>query len=279
MPGETGQSQFLGKIDPHSYPAAQAPDEPPAFRWNFANNKTYAYLFQQRVVSCFDLGSPSPTKQSMSANAGLLLKAKGDNTADMFLKDMKAVMSMDFGSGEEKTMRSEIPAVVVQGVKEDGGMEVGSTGTEMLLKLLFPLPPKPLKVGEFAEIPLAMPFNASGSVLQVKGAAKVTLTGYVTIEERLCARLETQIDISKMEVPKEIKGSYACTTRGKSVFYFDIKERAFVSGTMALLMQVRGDIPMPKVEIDGEPLPPDMPKSSKIAMDNDNFIVIVRKAE
>ena len=60
---------------------------------------------------------------------------------------------------------------------------------EMLLKMLFPIPSSPLRVGESVSSPRAVPFNAMGSLLEVTGSSVTTLTGYVGLDGKTCARL------------------------------------------------------------------------------------------
>ncbi len=164
-----------------------------------------------------------------------------------------------------------MPPFVVQGMKEDGTGPFGDSSQDMLLKLIFPLPSKTLKIGESVDVPAQMPFNAMGSQLQVKGRSRITLTRYVLIGNHTCAQLNVDIDISDLKVPSELEGEYLCSTKGSAVFFFDISSRTFVSGSTALLTQFSIDAPMPKMNIQGE-APPNIPARSKIAMKSDNYI-------
>ena len=169
-----------------------------------------------------------------------------------------------------------MPPFVVQGMKEDGSGSFGNSSQDMLLKMLFPLPPKSINVGESVDVPAQMPFNAMGSVLNVTGRSRITLTQYVTIDGRTCAQLDVDTDISKLKVPSELKGEYKCSTKGTSVFYYDVADRSFVSGTIALIMQFSIDAPMPQMNIPGEDTS-DMPKRSKMSMVSDNLIKVKLK--
>ena len=146
----------------------------------------------------------------------------------------------------------------------------------MLLKMLFPLPSKPIKIGESVDVPAQIPFNAMGSLLQVTGHSRITLTQFVKIGGRTCAQLDVDIDISQIEVPTELKGEYKCSSRGASIFFFDIDSRSFVSGTIALIMQFSINTEMPQVKISGDNVP-DMPRRSKMSMMSDNLIRVKLK--
>jgi hypothetical protein len=213
----------------------------------------------------------------MSAKGALLIKSQGDGTAELVLKDMKMIMKMNIGGDEEpKTVEQAMPPSVVQGMKEDGSGSFGNSSQDMLLKMLFPLPTKSLKVGDSVDVPAQMPFNAMGSLLQVKGRSRITLSRYVKIGRRTCAQLDVDTDISELKVPSELKGEYKCSTKGTSVFYFDVANRSFVSGIIALMMQFSIDAPMPQMKMSGKDAP-DMPKRAKMAMTSDNLIRVKLK--
>ena len=275
-------SQFAKEITTEKYKATDPPSADPIFRWDFSKAQAvYTYAYEQEVRNKTDMGSSFGGKsgdmgQEMSANGLLLIKSQGDSTAELVMKDIKMSAKVDMGTGEPKTMEQQMPIFVVQGMKEDDSGSFGNSSQDMLLKMLFPLPPKPLKVGASVNVPVQMPFNAIGSMLQVTGRSRITLTRYVKIGEHTCAQLDVDTDISKLKVPTELKGEYKCSTKGTSVFYFDIVSRSFVSGTIAMLIQFSIDAPMPQMKISGEDAP-DMPKRSKMSMTSDNLIRVKLK--
>jgi len=280
---ETGSSQFTKEVTKEKYEETDPPSAPPVFRWDFSKaNVVHTYAYEQEVRNRSDMGSSfgggsGDTGQEMSAKGALLIKSQGDGTASLVLKDMKMSMKMNAGGGEEpKTMEQAMPPVVVQGMKEDGSGSFGNSSQDMLLKMLFPLPSGSLGVGESFDVPSQMPFNAMGSMLQVKGRTRITLARYVKIGKRTCAQLDVDTDISKLKVPPELNGEYKCSTKGTSVFYFDVANRSFVSGTIALIMQFSIDAPMPRMKMPGGDAP-DMPKRTKISMVGDNLIRVKLK--
>jgi len=276
-------SQFIGEVGKEKHEEAPPPAEAPVLRWDFSKaDVEHAYVFEQEVRSKSDMGASfgggsRDMGQEMSAKGTLLVRSKGEGVASLVLKDMKMSMKMRIGGDEEpKTMEQTAPPVVVQGMKEDGSGSFGNSSQDMFLKMLFPLPSGPLAVGEFDDVPAQMPFNAMGSVLEVKGRSRITLARYVTIGGRKCAQLDVDTDISTLDVPPELEGEYVCSTRGTSVFYFDVANRSFVSGTIALIMQIRIDAPMPRMTIPGGDAP-EMPKRTRMSMVNDNLIRVELK--
>ncbi len=272
-------SQFAEEVGTERFKKAEPPSAAPEFRWDFSKTDVvHAYSYEQEVRSKTDMGrsfggKSSGIGQEISAKGSLLIRSQGDRTAEFVLKDMKMSIKMDTGEDEPKTMEQQMPPFVVQGMKEDGSGSFGNTSQDLLLKMLFPLPPKSLKVGESVDVPAQMPFNAMGSVLNVTGQSRITLTQYVTIDGRTCAQLDVDTDISTLKVPTELEGEYKCSIKGTSVFYFDVADRSFVSGTIALIMQFSIDAPMPVMNIPGEDTS-DMPKRSKMSMVSDNLIKV-----
>ncbi len=278
----TQKSQFENQVGIEKYKKTAPPAKAPVFRWDFSKaNAVHIYDYEQKVQSKTDMGQSFDGKsggmgQEMSAKGVLLVKSQGDKTAELVLKDMKMSMKMDMGDQGPKTMEQNMPPFVIQGMKEDGSGSFGNSSMDMLLKMLFPLPSKSIKVGEFVDVPAQMPFNAMGSMLQVTGRSRITLTQYVKIGDRTCAQLDVKTTISTLKVPTELKGEYKCSTKGKSVFYFDTADRSFISGTISMIMQFSIDAPMPKMKVSGRHAP-DMPKRSKMSMVSDNLIKVKLK--
>jgi hypothetical protein len=116
-----------------------------------------------------------------------------------------------------------------------------------------------------------------GSLLNVKVKTIITLTKYVMIDEHICARLETATDISQLNIPGELKGTYKIMLKGKSIFYFDTANNSFVSGGIALIISTRIEAPMPKKALPGENRPKtEMPEMGRMFMDIDNLIKVKR---
>jgi len=272
------KSQFLEELNKEKakYKDTEAPAAAVVFRWDFSNKSVHTYSYEQEVRIMQDMGGfekdPHEIQQKMSAKGTLSINSQGDGTADLVLKDMKMIMEMDLESEEEpKPMEQTIPPIVLQGMKEDGSGSFSDSSQEMFLKMLFPLPTVTVQVGESVDVPAQMPFNAMGSLLYVKGRSRITLTRYVKIGQRTCAQLDVDIDISDLKVPAELVGEYECSTKGAAVFYFDVTNRCFVSGTTAILMHLSIDAPMPEMNIPEEEMP-QMPERLQMSMMSDNLI-------
>jgi hypothetical protein len=278
MDGKGDASQFAKLVNKEQYKEVAAPMAVPVFKWDFGNQDVRSYTYAQEVRAKTDMGSFPGDKsdgmdqEEMSTRGALLIKSQGNGTAELVLKDMKMSAKMNAGRDKKpKAMEQTMPPSVFQGMKEDGSSSLGNSSQDMLLKMLFPLPAKSMKVGESVDVPMQMPFNAMGSVLQVTGRSRITLARYVKIGKRTCAQLNVDTDVSELKVPAELKGEYKCSSKGTAVFYFDVVNRYFVSGIIADLMQFSIDAPSPKMMIPGEKTT-DVPERTKMSMISDNLI-------
>lgn len=268
----SAESKYLGEVGVKLYREAEAPQEAPLLRWDFSKPVIHAYDYTQKMAATmdFDMGDGKSPEANTDITAGtLLIKSKGNRAATLVMKDMKATSKMRPGE-EKQTMK--FPAVVVQGVKENGSMKTGSSSEGLLLRFMFPLPPKPLRVGESVAVPASIPFYAMGSVLSVEGVFTITLMKYVTIDGRRCARLDTSIDVSELDVSEDLVGTYKCSVKGRSVSYFDIERRCFVSTELALMMGMETETPPPKTETEGGQPPAESSEDTRTMMQMDTLI-------
>ena len=274
-------SAFLDQIDFNNYPSLASPDSAPLLRWDFSGTKVYPYNFSQTMImmsemdDMFGNGNGMISTQNMEGYGRLSLKSEGDHVARLVINDLTIRTEMNSpDSNEPKVMNQQAPPIIIQGIEEDGRMKSGDSSQDLLLKTLFPLPPSPLKIGDSVSVPAQMPFNAMGSLLYVTGHSKIELMDYVQINGRTCAKLKTDIDISNLKVPEEMEGNFKCHVKGRSIFYFNIEDRYFSSGRVALLMSIRVEAPTPKMDFPQDNNKIRIPETITMAMDSDNFLSV-----
>ncbi|WP_324082143.1 hypothetical protein [Geomonas sp.] len=256
-------SRYLSRLSGQEYADIQAPQGSRTLRWDFSAKKTLTYDYAQEVVSKTEIAerSSGETDQKVSTQGELLVKSQGDGSADFVFNDLKARMEFMVSKDEApKLMEQAVPQLVVHGIKENGSGGFGESSRDMMLKLIFPLPPKALQVGESVEVPAQFLFKAAGSQLQVKGRSRITLKRYVAIGAHTCAQLDVDTDISELKVPAYVEGKYACSVKASSTYFFDINSRSFVSGATAVLVRSEVDAPQK------------MQERVKMTMKSDNFI-------
>ena len=276
-------SSFIDIIDDQAYREIRPFEDATLFRWDFSENKEYSYNFSQKAkTQNFMNGFGANRKgtfssQIMTGNGILSYRSEKDKTARFVLENLmlKLEHPTDDNETAPKTTEMKSPPMIIQGVKEDGNLSIPSSSQTLLLKLLFPLPAQPMKVSETIINEANMPFNAMGSLLYIKGHSRITLEKYVEINGHNCAKFTSDIDISKMDIPPEMEGNYIALVKGKSVFFFDVDNRKFIAGKLALLMAMDIDAKSPEMKFsDDEEKSDELPETIKIAMNSDNLITL-----
>ncbi|MCB0798604.1 MAG: hypothetical protein KDB85_13385 [Chitinophagales bacterium] len=211
------------------------------FQWDFSKQRIFIYSFSQTVNGENKMDKDRPAAKTYITGVGHLnVRVKENNLADLSLTDieMKMILFNEDGTPRD-TMTQKAPTNVVQDMKPDGSF--GDSNTDILFDMLFPLPNKNLEKGDSDKIPMQMPFNVNGSRLYSKGQNTLTFTGYEEIEGRNCAVLKGVIDISKLDIPEELKGEYECSTTGNATYYFDLENGFYVAADIQMLMDVMMD--------------------------------------
>lgn len=221
------------------------------FEWDFSEQKKYVYSYTQTSISENKMGKDrSIDKNKMEGIGFLNVRIKENNLSDISLTDIKMKITMfNEDSTPKDTNSQELPPVVAQDMKPDGSFE--SSNGNILFDYLFPLPNKKLEKGDFAEIPMQMPFNANGSMLSVKGQNTLNFVDYKELKGRNCAVLKGEIDISKLDTPRELKGNYQCTTTGNATYYFDLDNGCFVESDINMDIHIVMDTETPENENSG----------------------------
>lgn len=211
------------------------------FKWDLSQPKKIVYSFLQESVNKDKSSKDREFDESyMEAKGDLNVRVKEDETADLSLTDVKMkIVTTDFDGNPRDTTSREMPRKVIQGMKTDGSF--GDSNTDIMFKILLPLPKTNLDKGESDKIPMQMPFNANGSRLFAKGFNTLTYEGTETLEGRECAVLKGDIDISKMDVPEELSGEYDLSTTGTATYYFDIENQIYVGADIKLVMKAMMD--------------------------------------
>ena len=210
----------------------------PLFEWNFSEQRKFIYTFEQDVVNEMGISIDSPKDKSKLRGDGLMtVRVKEDSLADLSLLDLKISMQTinEDGTESEPTTQNS-PPIVVQDMSPAGKFK--SANPNALFEMLIPLPKKDLKEGETYELPMQFPFNAGGSSLYIKGHNSLTFSGYKTIRDRKCAVLNGVLDISKLDIPEELKGQYSGSVTGETTYYFDLENGFYVGADVLMVMDV-----------------------------------------
>jgi hypothetical protein len=269
------RSTFLEMIGKTKYPPAQAPGGSALLRWDFSGDRVHNYDYRLDAKSA-SVVLGHPTCQELEVDSELLVKSRGNGAASIFRRNRILSTTLNPPGGPKvPPVTTEAPDAAIHGVREDGRMVTGDIPTEVLVKLLFLLPPGPLKPGQSVSYPATVLVDVPGGSLRATGTAKTTLNGYVVIDGRTCARLDTRIDITDLKVPPKTKGTYRAATTGRTIAYFDVRERCLVLAEMAVMMSFRADMvetPLPGRE--GRRRSAKRPATVRAEMDLDNLVTL-----
>lgn len=210
--------------------------------WDFSKQRIFIYSYTQFTESEMTLSKEEDADKTHVDGEGLInVRVKEDGLADVSMNDL----TLEFIEYDEEgnpldTNQQDAPVTVLQNMGTNGIF--ADNASNIMFDGLFSLPGKELQQGESVDFPMKVPFNANGSPLFVKGQNTLTFIGYEELEGRDCAVIEGAIDISDLEVPEELKGTFTCSSTGKGTYYFDVQEGCFVGADVSLQLNALVDV-------------------------------------
>lgn len=201
-------------------------------KWNFKDYQKITYAYSQKMAAKTPFSSDSMWN-GMEAN--LIVSIKNNELADIVLADVKTY-SFDKDSLGNYIATDTVEMsnrILFQDLTPEGKMKGEiKQGNAMLAKTLFPIPNKPMAIGDTANLRMNMPFNIYGSSINAKGYNRIK---YVEKKNDIL-HLKTKIDVSEYQIPEEINQDYICFLKGNSSFKFDSEKGVFEAGTINLSM-------------------------------------------
>lgn len=241
--------------------------------WNFSAAGEFPFSYRQQTQSVLETSSFPPERKKVihrsSRSEGVVLVKGRDGFADLILNNQRSHKVVTSEGEAPKTFEQHFPPMVLQKMGEDGAIPLWRE-RDLTWGLLFRMPTRPLARGETAEVPVRLPFETSGSQLELGGVVRLTFTDVVEVEGRPCARIDAEIDISRLDLPVEVPGMYSYFAKGASVLFYDLGERRVVAARIALRHKKFAETPISFVTIDGVPRP-DRPEWSRVAEDFDTY--------
>lgn len=209
-----------------------------SFEWNFNTNNNYIYSFSQTTTSESKMTKEEKSDKSYISGKGqIIITSKSNNLADLSFVDLKVKMTNVF---TKDTISQSQPNKVIQDLKSDGTFLV-TFNTNDFIRLLFPLPSKNLTKGNRYDIPMIFPYNINGSVINSKGFNSLQFTNYEVINGHKCAVLIGDINISKLDLPKNFEGNYELSQIGKGTYYFDIENGYYIKSKVKFTLNSLAD--------------------------------------
>ncbi|WP_291723656.1 hypothetical protein [Bernardetia sp.] len=196
-------------------------------RWKFGNFEKLTYEYHQiseNKSSMMNFGKQDG-KMLSKATGLLIVSPKEGGKADVVFKNVEmSLLSVSEEGDTTQTMKQSSPDFFMQDMDELGKIAGNlNQQTELLAQTLFPIPSEKLKVGQTSKIPISMPFNMLGSIINVTGFNEVKLESL----EDAKAKVSTIIDVSEFEIPEDANVNYECYLKGSSNYTFDTTQGYF----------------------------------------------------
>ncbi|MBT3223779.1 MAG: hypothetical protein HN348_32320 [Proteobacteria bacterium] len=228
------------KINPDELTTALAPEEAITLEWDFSKNEEIRYEYVQRGLAKGRRNNEIIPKQEQFIEGVVRVRSLGDGTALLVMKEMNANLTgeayttFNWGSPNSSTLYE---------VSENGLIDAGNDDGELFSHFMFPLPPKPTKVGTSIKLPVETPFDAAGTTVYATGETVVTLSRLVELESGRAAEIKTETKVPPKHVSQGVVGSHSLAVTSSSVFYFDLETRAFIAGYVDLTMALESTLP------------------------------------
>ena len=210
-------------------------------KWDFSQKKRFVYSFSQTIDNSYIQTKNGAVEDSYTTATGNLnIEVTENNLANLSLTNiiMTVVIFNENGLPID-TMSSEMPTTTVEDMGTDGSFS--SEDINVLFAVLLPLPKNEIELNKSEELPLEVPFNAGGSLIVSKGFNTLTYTGIETFLNRKCAVITGEIQVSDMEMERELMGKYKNINSGKATYYFDIENKCYVGADVQFAMEMLMD--------------------------------------
>lgn len=207
--------------------------------WTFDNFEKLTYEYHQiaeNKSSMMNFGKQDG-KMLSKATGLLIVSPKGDGKADVVFKNVEmSLLSVSEDGDTTQTMKQSVPDFFMQDMNKFGKVEGNlNQQTELLAQTLFPIPSEKLKVGETSKIPVSMPFNMLGSVMNVTGFNEVKLESLQDSK----AKVSTVLDVSEFDIPEDADVNYECYMKGSSNYTFDMPQGYFETIDLDITMVLK----------------------------------------
>jgi len=196
------------------------------FELNFETEKEYVYSMSQTTHILNKSQEKNDTsKSNISGKGKLIIKSKANNLADISFENFTVKIKND---NTKDTLYKTQENSIIKNFKSDGTFLSENKQYNFGSLKILPLPTKKLSVGESNEIPHSLPLKIDDTIINSIGKLNLLFSGYENLNGIECAILKGEIDISELELPKNINGQYKLSEFGNGKYYFDLKEKCFV---------------------------------------------------
>jgi len=188
---------------------------------------------------------PGTTNQKSKTTSKLALNMLGNGYAEIVFKDMLVDSQIYFDIPKDDISEDAEPVntkfgpriAVYQYLSEDGKF-LNSQDMEFKIKLMMPSSGLIIKENEILEEDIIMPFNFSGSLLQIKGKLYIRGLGVYLTEDKQYLKIESRLELNSDDIPDVLKDQLELLIVSEGIYYYDIKEKSYYSGDITITTSI-----------------------------------------
>lgn len=229
-------------------------DPQKSLKWKFENFNKLKYDYTQLTES----HAPFSTDEKMlnEVKGTLIVSVKENGKADLIFKEIQMTMFSLLENGDtNQVMSNSAPDFFIQDMDEVGNVDGKlNQQTELLAQILFPVSDKDLLQRKVIKLPVIIPFNMFGSVINVKGYNQVKLEA---VNEENIASIVTSLDVAEFDIPEDADLNYECYLKGSSDYQFDLNQGIFKLANLEIFMVAKSILSNDKNETNDKSWSPD----------------------
>ena len=188
---------------------------------------------------------PGTTNQKSKTTSKLTLNMLGNGYAEIVFKDIIVDSQIFFDIPNDDISEDAEPVntkfgprtAVYQYLSEDGKF-LNSQDMEFKIKLMMPSSGLIIKENEILEEDVIMPFNFSGSLLQIKGKLYIRGLGVYLAEDKQYLKIESRLELNSDDIPDVLKDQLELLIVSEGIYYYDIKEKSYYSGDITITTSI-----------------------------------------
>lgn len=207
------------------------PDGPVAFKRDFKKPGSWSYGYTHDLTLTGGVHGRSDVTP-MKSKGSLAVESQGDGTAVIRLTTNTTVQG-DSGPIEMEPQVIELPL-------GETGLAQAKDNNAALLALLFPIPSKPMMVGETESVQFSLPVTGIPGMTSAGAPLDFKLVGFSKLGGRTCARFDTSLVIDVKQAAAHVTLQLAGRT------CLDPTDGALVASFLAMDMRITntGDQPI-----------------------------------
>jgi hypothetical protein len=200
-------------------------DKKYSLEWNFDSfdSLVYSYSTFDKSETSFNVEGRSLLQNIDNQSFGELKVIPIDtNRANVTMVTLKSIDRNEDGKSDTSYAQT---GGTVEGMNQNGDFIENEADNKFTM--FFPIPPREIGIGDRVSKKVKMIFRTNGKKAFLYGKINLRFKEIIEINELPIALLVGKINISRLEVPKGVKGSFTRSVKGNAKYYFNLKDQYF----------------------------------------------------